>query len=134
MYNPYFSTPRPQSGIRFVRNIQEANSCLIPPGTQAIFMDQNVDKFYLKETDYNNFSTVTEYEFKKVEYPKNDEFITKEEFEKWKEQYESIIRQVQPSSEPNGTINAISETNLSATSQAADDADVADGEGLFSRF
>lgn len=134
MYNPYFSTPRPQSGIRFVRNIQEANNCLIPPGTQAIFMDQNVDKFYLKETDYNNFSTVTEYEFKKVEYPKNDEFITKEEFEKWKEQYESIIQQVQPSAEPNGTINAISETNLSATSQAADDADVADGEGLFSRF
>ena len=134
MYNPYFSTPRPQSGIRFVRNIQEANNCLIPPGTQAIFMDQNVDKFYLKETDYNNFSTVTEYEFKKVEYPKNDEFITKEEFEKWKEQYESIIRQAQSSAEPNGTINAISETNLSATSQATDDADVADGEGLFSRF
>lgn len=134
MYNPYFSTPRPQSGIRFVRNIQEANNCLIPPGTQAIFMDQNVDKFYLKETDYNNFSTVTEYEFKKVEYPKNDEFITKEEFEKWKEQYESIIQQVQSSTEPSGAIDAISKTNLSATSQATNDADVADGESLFSRF
>jgi hypothetical protein len=134
MYNPYFSTPRPQSGIRFVRNIQEANSCLIPPGTQAIFMNQNVDKFYLKETDYNNFSTVTEYEFKKVEYPKKDDFITKEEFEKWKEQYESIIRQVQSSAEPNGTVDAISKADLSATSQTTDDANVADGESLYSRF
>lgn len=57
-------------------------------------------KIKIKETDFNNFSTLTEYEFKKVENLPREEtdasFITREEFEKWRNQYESIVQQIQP--------------------------------------
>lgn len=58
-------------------------------------MDYNRDIFYLKETDINGISSITEYSFQKVEdtipNSTSDNYITKEEFNQWKEQYESVI-------------------------------------------
>lgn len=54
-------------GVRFVSNRQEAESCAVPRGTKALLMDSNKDIFYLKETDMNGISTISEYSFKKVE-------------------------------------------------------------------
>ena len=163
MFNPYgFNypnyfqqqpqfVPNPQQqiqGIKFVENIQEANNCNIPLGTKAIFMDKNQDKFYLKETDFNNFSTLTEYEFKKVdnsprEGKQDTGFITREEFEKWRNQYESTIQQIQQPTtdekqsngrriqQPNVATDGIYQDNLSATSQTASGGNIENEQSFF---
>lgn len=54
-------------GVRFVDGIEEAKNCTIPLGSKALLMDKEKDRFYLKETDTTGVSTVSEFEFKKVE-------------------------------------------------------------------
>ena len=54
-------------GVRFVNGIEEAKNCTIPLGSKALLMDKEKDRFYLKETDMAGVSTVSEFEFKKVE-------------------------------------------------------------------
>lgn len=161
-YNPYF----PQSmaygyqqqqqnsqiqGIRFVQGLQEAQSCTIPLGTKSIFMDMNKDVFYLKEMDFNGVSKVTEYEFKPVEHNPvdNSNFITRAEFEKWKEEYEQLVQQryasqsaqqfineqqidgkQQPTAEY-GSVDAVYQNDLSAASESTSGANVEKQSSLF---
>ncbi len=87
-------------GVRFVSGIEEAKNCTIPLGSKALLMDKEKDRFYLKETDVTGVSTVSEFEFKKVEAEARQEYITRQEFEQLsaqlsaqlKEQYESVIQ------------------------------------------
>ena len=127
----YYQNSSPSSGIKFVNGIQEVNNYWLVPGTQAIFMDRNKDRFYLKETDFNGFSVTTEYEFKKVEYPQENpsNYITKEEFEQWKEKYESIIQQIE--SAANTSAASISQADKSATSKSSTRANDSIGASLF---
>lgn len=86
-------------GVRFVNGIEEAKNCTIPFGTKVLLMDKNVDRFYIKETDSTGVSTVSEYEFKKVEAVAPQEYVTKQEFDQLsfqlKEQYESTIQRIE---------------------------------------
>lgn len=129
----YYQNSSPSSGIKFVNNIQEVNNCWLVPGTQAIFMDRNKDRFYLKETDFNGFSVTTEYEFKKVEYPpeNSNSYITKEEFEQWREKYESIIQQIE--SATNAAAASIPQADKSAASKSSIRANDSIGSSLFTR-
>ena len=129
----YYQNSSPSSGIKFVNNIQEVNNCWLVPGTQAIFMDRNKDRFYLKETDFNGFSVTTEYEFKKVEYPleNSNSYITKEEFEQWKEKYESIIRQIE--SATNAAAASVPQADKSSASKSSIRANDSIGSSLFTR-
>ena len=87
-------------GIRFVDGIEEAKNCTVPLGSKVLLMDKEKDMFYLKETDMAGVSTVSEFEFKKVEAEAPQEYITRQEFEQFsaqlsaqlKEQYESVIQ------------------------------------------
>lgn len=87
-------------GVRFVSGIEEAKNCTIPLGSKALLMDKEKDRFYLKETDVTGVSTVSEFEFKKVEAEAPQEYVTRQEFEQFstqlsaqlKEQYESVIQ------------------------------------------
>ena len=87
-------------GVRFVSGIEEAKNCTIPLGSKALLMDKEKDRFYLKETDMTGVSTVSEFEFKKVEAETPQEYVTRQEFEQFstqlsaqlKEQYESVIQ------------------------------------------
>lgn len=54
-------------GVRFVDGIEEAKNCTVPLGSKALLMDKEKGRFYLKETDMAGVSTVSEFEFKKVE-------------------------------------------------------------------
>lgn len=104
MYNPYdnfvySNMYRPQiQGARFVDGLAGAQACVIPLGSKAILMDSNEDKFFIKETDFNGVSTISQYAFTKVEdRPESgNNYVTREEFERWKENYESAIRRQQP--------------------------------------
>lgn len=156
-YNPYF----PQSmaygyqqqqqnsqiqGIRFVQGLQEAQSCTIPLGTKSIFMDMNKDVFYLKEMDFNGVSKVTEYEFKPVEHNPvdNSNFITRAEFEKWKEEYEQLVQQryatqsaqqfaneQQSTAAEYGPVDAVYKNNVPAASESSSGANAEKQSSLF---
>lgn len=114
-------------------------------------MDMNKDVFYLKEMDFNGVSKVTEYEFKPVEHNPvdNSNFITRVEFEKWKEEYEQLVQQryatqsaqqftneqqidgkQQPTAEY-GSIDAVYQNDLSATSESSSGANVEKQSSLF---
>lgn len=125
----YYPSNTPSCNVKFVDSIQEVNNYWLVPGTKVIFLDKNKDSFYLKETDFNGFSVTTEYKFKKVEYPADNGYITKEEFEQWKEKYESIIQQI--GSTANTPTTSIPTADKSATSKGSTRANASNGESLF---
>lgn len=103
------SWPQPQqasdglSNVRFVSGEAEARQCACPLGSRVLLMDASEPRFYVKETGMDNVSTVKAYEFHEViEGEAEDE----SEFEKWRKQYEPIIRKAagidQPAAEPIG--------------------------------
>lgn len=130
-------------GVRFVSGIEEAKNCMIPLGSKALLMDKEKDRFYLKETDVTGVSTVSEFEFKKVEAEARQEYITRQEFEQLsaqlsaqlKEQYESVIQrtgqfqqpaQTQPRVDPaaipsvsNVPLNGVYQDDFSRASQSS---------------
>ena len=100
--NGQFQVPQSNQsvqGIRFVNGIEEVRNCTIPYGAKILLMDKEKDRFYIKETDSAGVSTVSEFEFKKVEAAAPQEYVTKQEFEKLssqlKEQYESTIQRIE---------------------------------------
>ena len=142
-YNPYYMQPMPSTyqspqiqGVKFVQNLQEAQSCSIPLGTRVIFMNQDEDVFYIKEMDYNGVSNVTEYEFKKKEPIKETrDYITKDEFEQWRKGYEQFIEQQllsKKSAQPDEPINTVYQDNKSGASESTSRADATDGQSVFS--
>ena len=86
-------------GVRFVNGVEEAKNCTIPYGTKILLMDKEKDRFYVKETDASGVSTVSEFEFKKVETESSKEYVTKQEFDQLssqlKEQYESTVQRIE---------------------------------------
>lgn len=134
-YNPdpcQSSQPQIQ-GIKFVQNLQEATNCTIPLGSKALFMDKNEDIFYLKETDFNGYSTVTRYRFQKYEpIQESAEYITRAEFDQWKEEYEHSLRiNDAPQSARHESTDAIHKDNITATSEDTSRTNIKGGESLF---
>lgn len=88
-------SPQPQqasdglSNVRFVSGEVEARQCACPLGSRVLLMDASEPRFYVKETGFDNVSTVKAYEFHEVI---DGEAEAESEFEKWRKQYEPIIR------------------------------------------
>ena len=79
--------------VRTVANEAEARRCVCPLGSRVLLMDAGEPRFYLKETDFNNVSTVRAYEFHEIaDAPKRDEYITRAEFEEWKANHEPAVQ------------------------------------------
>lgn len=101
-YQPMGSTlpawpqpPHPQqasdglSNVRFVSGEAEARQCACPLGSRVLLMDASEPRFYVKDTGFDNVSTVKAYEFHEVIEGGAE---AESEFEKWRKQYEPIIR------------------------------------------
>lgn len=91
MYSTYPTMPaypmQEQIGIqgtRFVSGVEEARSCVLPYGTKAILMDNDLPRFYLKEIDATGVATITTYEFHEVPDEQANPYVTKSEFEELK--------------------------------------------------
>ena len=92
MYYPYqppfsqiFQQPQPQQqSIQYVKDRQSAESYQMPENSSAILMDQNLSRFYMKQTDASGVATIKAYDFKEAETEKPVEYVTKSEFEKFK--------------------------------------------------
>lgn len=91
------------SNVRFVSGEAEARQCACPLGSRVLLMDASEPRFYVKETGLDIVSTVKAYEFHEVI---EGEAEAESEFEKWRKQYEPIIRKAagidQPAAGPLG--------------------------------
>lgn len=75
---------QPTQTIQYVNNRQSVDSCPMSPNSSAIFMDANLARFYIKQTDASGAATVKSYDFKETEEDKPTEYVTKDEFESFK--------------------------------------------------
>lgn len=85
-----------QDNIQFVNGRQSAEAYFMPPNSKVILMDQDLPRFYLKETDASGMAKITTYDFHEVEdnsavVQPNADYLTRKEFEEWKAMYESLI-------------------------------------------
>lgn len=146
-YNPYFAQqmayqyqqPQQIQGVKFVKDLQEAQTCSIPLGTKALFMSQNENIFYLKENDFNGVSSVTAYKFEEIKPHSDENYITREEFEKWKEEYEQSVQQGQSAvptqfsqQQSNGTTAELYQNYFSKSSKSPSGETDPRAESLFS--
>lgn len=99
-YNQYGYSAQPSNivsraqtdiqGVRRVANIDEVYATSIPYGSRIMFMHHNEPYFYVKEG-----SAVETYKFEKVEPPKPENFVTRQEFDELRSMYESLVSQQQ---------------------------------------
>lgn len=78
---------QPQQQIQYVNGRESANAYQIGPNSSVLLMDSNEAKFYIKTSDASGFCTVKTYTFQEeVENTENSQYVTKSEFEEFKQQ------------------------------------------------
>lgn len=118
--------PQPQvnQGLLWVSGEVGAKSYLVAPNSTVLLMDSDSSRFYLKSADNAGMPSLRIFEYKEVtnapttsvnvpnfdENVLNDKFVTREEYEGLKRQYESIMErldslnsvnaEVEPSAKP----------------------------------
>ena len=101
MYGNQFQTPyttqhyptyqQRNNDLQMINGVESITAYQMPPNSRQILMDKNLARFYLVETDATGIKTYKTYDFVEVtEKPEND-YITREEFERWKSDYESTL-------------------------------------------
>jgi len=80
-----FPVPQqPQQSIQYVNGKASAESYQMPANSSVILMDSEKSRFYIKMTDASGVATVKSYDFKETEAEKPKEYVTKQEFEAFK--------------------------------------------------
>ena len=82
--NVFPTQPAQSMQIQYVNNKQSAETYQLPPNSSVILMDSNMARFYMKQTDASGMATIKSYDFKETEEDKPVEYVTKQEFEKFK--------------------------------------------------
>ena len=70
--------------IQYVNGKESAETYQMPANSSVILMDSNTSRFYLKQTDASGTATIKTYDFKESEEDKPVEYVTKTEFEAFK--------------------------------------------------
>jgi hypothetical protein len=88
-WNPYFAPASNQTNIAKVNGLESVKACATVPQSRMVYFDADEDIFYIKETDINNYPTIRAYRFEEMKSPeasKTVEYVTIEEFNKFKEE------------------------------------------------
>ena len=83
---------QPTQNIQYVNGRQSVDSFPMTPNSSVILMDSNLARFYIKQTDASNMATIKAYDFTEVEEEKPTEYVTKAEFETFKEKLKGAGR------------------------------------------
>ena len=118
------STPQVNQGLLWVAGEIGAKSYLVAPNSTVLLMDSDAQRFYLKSADNAGMPSLRIFEYNEVtnipqnapqapnfdENVLNDKFVTREEYEGLKRQYEAIMErldsinpvnaEVEPNSKP----------------------------------
>ena len=70
--------------IQYVNGKESAETFQMPANSSVILMDQNKSRFYMKKTDASGQAIIKSYDFKESEEEKPKEYVTKQEFEAFK--------------------------------------------------
>lgn len=79
-----YNTQQQDSSIKYVNGKESANAYQMQPNTSVLLMDSNNPKFYIKTSDASGFCTVRTFNFSEETEANSDKYITREEFEKFK--------------------------------------------------
>lgn len=100
--------PQVNQGLLWVSGEVGAKSYLVAPNSTVLLMDSDAQRFYLKSADNAGMPSLRIFEYKEVtnaiatpanapnldENVLNDKFVTREEYEGLKRQYESIMERL----------------------------------------
>lgn len=81
-YTPYRS-------VEYVNGRSSVDLYYLPPNSSVILMDSSEPKFYLKRTDAAGAAEVRAYTFTEVVESTEPQYITRAEWEAWRQQHES---------------------------------------------
>lgn len=115
-YSQDYGYPQNRSGgLKFVNSKESAEAYYLPPNSQDILFDKNRPRFYIKETDASGAQNIHAYDFFEVDdTPQpNAEYVTRQEFDEWKKNYEPTISTTKP--EPVATTEPSSVATESTT-------------------
>lgn len=128
-------TPQVNQGLLWVQGEAGAKSYLVAPNTTVLLMDSEGQRFYLKSTDGAGMPSMKIFEYKEVvNTPQNtsqapnldenvlhDKFVTREEYEGLKRQYESIMDRLESLTEKESTPKPTRTKSKGVTSDAESD-------------
>lgn len=106
----------PRNELQFVNDIDSARAYQMLPNSKQILLDKNLPRFYLVETDATGMKSVTPYDFTEAKDDPTPEYLTKEEFNVWRTNYESAIQQQQTKPAPKPTIDESAIPSVNETS------------------
>ena len=81
---PAQSNAYPTQTIQYVNGKQSAENYQMGANSSVVLMDSNMNRFYTKHTDASGAATIKAYDFTEVEAEKPVEYVTKQEFDKFK--------------------------------------------------
>ena len=84
--------PTQPTQIQYVNGKQSAETYQMAPNSSIILMDSNSPRFYMKQTDASGTATIKSYDFVEAEDDKPVEYVTKQEFEKYKASMKGVKR------------------------------------------
>lgn len=88
--------PFQRDDLKIVNGRSSAEQYFMYPNSRVLLMDSTCDRFYLKETDSSGMAKISTYEFKQVQdVPKEQNYVTREEFEELIKKYELNTKQQQ---------------------------------------
>ena len=70
--------------IQYVDGKQGAEQIVLGPNSSGVYLDNNKKDMYIIHTDTNGKATIQSYTYREKEKEKPIEYVTKEEFEKFK--------------------------------------------------
>lgn len=65
----------------------------IPPNSKHVYFDRRLDRFYTVSTDAAGAKFVEAYDFALAQEPKQPQYLTLDEFNAWRSQYEQLVQQ-----------------------------------------
>ena len=113
--------PQVNQGLLWVSGEVGAKSYLVAPNSTVLLMDSDSSRFYLKSADNAGMPSLRIFEYKEVtnapttsvnapnfdENVLNDKFVTREEYEGLKRQYESIMERLDSLNSVNAEVEPI---------------------------
>lgn len=82
--NMNVGTTQPSTTIQYVDGIKGAEQINLPANSSGIYLDNNQKDMYIIHTDANGKAVVKVCEYREKQKEKPKEYVTKEEFEKFK--------------------------------------------------
>lgn len=86
--------------VRSVHGRAGVDQIIVPAGHRVLLMDADDAVFYVKETDMRGLSVVQAYTFTEQMAASTPTYVTQDQFDELKANYESIVAQLNASTAP----------------------------------